>query len=136
MKNNLIYLAFLLIILTACSALPDNKYSLEGTSWELYAYRKTRPIEGRAITIRFDDGKVSGSAGCNTFGGSYQVDGDKIAISELFTTLMACPEPKGIMEQEQLILQFLGNAQKYKIVDGQLQIFWSEHEAFTFAPVN
>ena len=58
--------------------------------------------------------------------------GKKIVFGEMFSTLMACPEP--IMEQETMFLQFLGDAQRFEMVDGQLQIFWSDHEALTFVP--
>ena len=84
MKTKIVSLAFLLIMLTACSAFPSAADPLDGTSWELYAYRKSRPVEGTTLTIKFEDGQVSGSAGCNSFGGSYQVNGEKIAFGEVF----------------------------------------------------
>ena len=65
MKTYLVSLAFLLIVLMACSAFPAANEPLEGTNWELYAYRKTRPIEGTTLTIVFEDGQIRGSAGCN-----------------------------------------------------------------------
>jgi len=49
---------------------------------------------------------------------------------------MACSEPEGLMGQETIFLQFLGCAQRFEIVDGQLQIFWSDREALTFVPLN
>jgi heat shock protein HslJ len=133
MKINYFAIVGILILFAGCSALPTTD-PLDGTSWELYAYRKSRPIEGSTLTISFEDGQIHGSAGCNSYGGSYEVDGGKITISEIFSTLMACPEPEGLMEQETMFLQFLGNAQRFEIVDGQLQIFWSDHEALTFVP--
>lgn len=133
MRLNYFALAGILVFLAGCSALPMTD-PLDDTSWELYAYRKSRPIEGSTLTISFEDGQIQGSAGCNLYGGSYELDGGKIAISDIFATLMACPEPEGLMEQETMFLQFLGNAQRFEIVDGQLQIFWSDHEALTFVP--
>ena len=133
-KINLVSLAFLLVILTACSAFPDAGASLEDTHWELYAYRKSRPIEDTTLTIKFEDGRASGSAGCNSYGSMYQVNGKEITFSEVSSTVMACLEPEGVMEQEQLFLQYLGEAQRFEVVDGQLQIFWSDHEALTFVP--
>ena len=53
-------------------------------------------------------------------------------MAKYFATLMACPEP--IMEQETMFLQFLGDAQRFEMADGQLQVFWSDHEALTFVP--
>ena len=131
MKLNYFALAGILVLLAGCSAFPTAD-PLAGTSWELYAYQKNRPIEGSTLTISFEDGQIHGSAGCNSYGGSYEVNGGKITVSEIFATLMACPEPEGLMEQETMFLQFLGNAQRYEIVDGQLRIFGSDHEALTF----
>ncbi len=133
-KIYLVSFAFLLIMLTACSAVPASIDSLDGTSWELYAISKHFPIEGSTITIAFEDGHVSGSAGCNSYSGEYQVDGKRIEFGMLASTLMACVDP-AMMEQETMFLQFLGNAQRFELVDGQLQIFWSDHEALTFVPV-
>jgi heat shock protein HslJ len=136
MKMTKIYcvaLVCILVMLTGCTALPAVD-PLDGTSWELYAYRKSRPTEGSTLTISFEGGQIHGLAGCNSYGGSYRLDREKIVFNEIFATLMACPEPDGLMEQETMFLQFLGEAQRFEIVDGQLQIFWSGHEALTFVP--
>jgi heat shock protein HslJ len=53
-------------------------------------------------------------------------------MSEIGSTLMACMEPEGIMEQEQLIMSFLSDAQEYRLDDGQLQIYRLDGEALTF----
>ena len=136
MKINLVPLVFLLILLSACSVTPVASESLNGTSWELYAISKHRPIEGTTLTIIFEDGRASGSAGCNSYGSMYQINGRKITFNEVSSTVMACLEPDGVMEQEQLFLQYLGKGQRFEIVDGQLQIYWSDHEALTFIPVD
>lgn len=126
-------LVFLFILLTSCSAFPAASDSLNGTSWELYAISKHRPIEGSNITIVFEDGQVSGSSGCNSYGGDYKVSGKKIEFGMLMSTLMACDEP--IMDQESDFLQMLGDAHRFELVDDQLQIYWSDHEALTFVPI-
>lgn len=77
MKLNYFTLAGILVLLAGCSALPTMD-PLDDTSWELYAYRKSRPIEGSTLTISFEDGQIHGSAGCNSYGDSYKVDGGKI----------------------------------------------------------
>jgi heat shock protein HslJ len=144
MKIKLIYLiASLAILLSACASAdsispdgtPLESTSLDGTSWELFAISKHRPIEGTNITLSFEDGLARGSSGCNTYGSAYQVNGDQIEFQEFESTLMDCVEPTGVMEQEIDYLDSLGYAQRFEIVDGQLLIHWSDHEAFTFIPV-
>ncbi len=132
MKRKLFVLITLTaILLSACGGIGSDP--LNGTSWELYAFGKTFPIAGRAITISFEDGQVSGSGGCNSFGGEYQVSGDKIEFGMLMSTLMACADP-AMMEQETAFMQFLGDAQRFEALDGQLRIYRSEGEALTFVP--
>jgi heat shock protein HslJ len=64
---------------------------LPGTSWVL------KDLSGAELgtgvpTIDFGtDGTVSGSAGCNTFNGTYTVDGSSISFGPLASTKMACP---------------------------------------------
>ena len=107
---------------------------LDGTSWVLMAYRKTSPISGTTITATFEDGQVRGSAGCNSYSGSYQVSGDTITVGAVAITEMACLEPEGVMEQELLFVEFLTDAQTFRLADGQLQTFRSDGEALTFVP--
>jgi len=107
---------------------------LDGTSWVLMAYRKTRPISGTTITATFEDGQVRGSAGCNSYSGSYQISGDTITVGAVAITEMACLEPEGVMEQELLFVEFLTDAQTFRLADGQLQTFRPDREALTFVP--
>ena len=126
-------LVAILTFLSACTLIDQaSDDPLNGTSWVLFAYRKTKPIDGTRITAEFKDGEIRGSAGCNSYFGSYKIDGNSIEMSEIGSTLMACLEPEGIMDQEQLFTSFLSDAQEYRLDDGQLQIFRSDGEALAF----
>jgi hypothetical protein len=87
-------------------------YMLEGTTWLL-----DKTIPGSEITILFANGKVSGSAGCNSYNGNYQAAGTEgkntITFGPLATTRMACDQP--LMEQEQLYLAALESATEYTV---------------------
>ncbi|MGK9147375.1 META domain-containing protein [Plantibacter flavus] len=39
-----------------------------------------------------EDGRVSGSDGCNRLAGSWKATGDTIVVSDVASTLMACPD--------------------------------------------
>jgi heat shock protein HslJ len=123
------------LLLAACSG-PDSAASdpLDGTSWVLMAYRKSRPIPGTVITATFEDGQIHGSAGCNSYFGSYEVSGGTIKVGPIAITEMACLEPEGVMDQELTFVQFLQDAQTFRLTDEQLQIFTSDSEALTFIP--
>jgi heat shock protein HslJ len=126
--------ATIVLSIAACSlpGLPTGD-PLKGTSWRLVTLGGAGLIPGTAITATFEDGQVHGSA-CNSYGGSYQVSGDKLAVRDLFMTEMACVEPQGIMEQEREYLEMLGMAKTFRLSSGQLQIFSSGGAALTFVP--
>ena len=77
---------------------------LEGTAWQLSAYAgsdgTTVPVpDAVAATATFTAGKVAGNAGCNQYTGAYTLDGDKMTISGLAMTAMACPEAQMALEK-------------------------------------
>jgi heat shock protein HslJ len=80
-------------------AMPD--LGLEDSRWTLESVVSgetvsTRPGSEKAY-VRFRDGKVSGSDGCNEFGGTAKVSGSEVVIGELQSTLVACPDPAGVI---------------------------------------
>jgi heat shock protein HslJ len=128
--------AILLVSLVACAlpGLPGTD-PLKGTSWRLVSIGGSGLIPGTEITAKFEDGQVGGSA-CNSYGGSYEVSGDKITISELSQTEMACVDPQGIMEQERKYLEFLSMAQSFQLSSAQLSIFSAGGDTLTFVPAS
>ena len=68
------------------------------------------------------DGKLNGSAGCNTYSSSYLVEGRSLAITPPSLSSMICEEPEGIMEQETAFLSALASAGGYSLEGGQLFI--------------
>ena len=128
-------LATILLLSVAACALPGLPTGdpLKGTSWHLVMLGDASLVPGTEITAAFEDGQVHGSA-CNSYGGSYQVSGDKLTVRDLFMTEMACVEPQGIMEQERQYLEMLGMGKTFRLSGGQLQIFASGGELLTFVP--
>ena len=101
---------------------------LVGTQWQLTAYNNGKggvvsTVSGSQVTALFsEDGKLTGSAGCNTYTAAYKATGDKIQISQAASTLMMCAEPQGVMEQETAYLQAIGKAATYQIEGDQLTL--------------
>ncbi len=102
--------------------------SLEGTSWQVISYNNgkqavTSVLIGSELTADFGtDGTLSGSAGCNNYNGGYEVDGDKITIGPLASTMKMCNEPEGVMDQESQFLAALESAATYKIEGARLEL--------------
>lgn len=121
--------------LAACSSSTSQSDNpLEATNWQLLFYRKTHVIEGTSITAHFENGEITGTAGCNSYFGSFEADGENLSINSLGNTEMFCMEPEGVMEQEIFYLESLRDAQRYDISDGRLTVFRSDHETLTFEP--
>ena len=130
-------LVAILIILAACSeAATQPEDPLAGTSWQLLFYRKTPVLEGTSITANFENGEINGSAGCNSYFGTYQVEEENLSFGQIGMTEMFCMEPEGVMEQEIFYLGALADAQHYEITNGRLTISLSGHETLTFKPAD
>ncbi|MFQ5812502.1 MAG: META domain-containing protein [Anaerolineae bacterium] len=100
---------------------------LDGTLWKLDSYLNSQGesvdvLPGTEITIEFKDGQISGSAGCNTYFGSYEVEGDSLTIGPIGVTEMFCAAPENVMEQESAYLAALQSAVSYQATDDQLQM--------------
>jgi len=93
---------------------------LDGTRWTMDMTQHI-DIEGAdsvVASIDFASGQVSGSSGCNTFGGTYTVDGDALSFGPLASTQMACDAPKGLVES--LVLERLGQVAGYSVTATEL----------------
>jgi heat shock protein HslJ len=80
-------------------------------------------MQGKEVTLRFAETSVEGSAGCNTYGGSYTVSEDRLRLSGVYATEMACMEPAGIMKQEQAYLNALNTAAQFQVDGDRLEVY-------------
>jgi putative lipoprotein len=78
-------------------------------------------VDGSTITLMLAGGQAGGSGGCNSYGGTYQVDGNSITFGEMTRTEMACLE-EGVTEQEQRFFEALETASEYRVEGDQLHI--------------
>ena len=72
------------------------------------------------IDLRFDTQNVSGSAGCNTYGGGFQAIGGSISIGPLHSTQMACE--KHVMAAEAAYLRALESSTAYHATHSTLHL--------------
>jgi heat shock protein HslJ len=122
---------------------------LAGTKWQMQDYANpaittgmSTVLSGAIPTIEFgeddaspDGAIVSGSGGCNTYQGTYTVDGESLTFGPLAATLMACSDPEGVMEQEAVFLAQLQSATGYRIDGDQLHILNDKgHLVILFSP--
>jgi heat shock protein HslJ len=114
-----------LLVLAACAS-PGSQQGgggdLTGKVWALSQLMGKPLVAGSGISAEFTaDGKISGSAGCNRYSGTYTVSGNNITIaSPLATTMMACEQ--AVMDQESAYLKALGDAKTYAVSGSQLTL--------------
>jgi heat shock protein HslJ len=118
-------------LLPTASAQSPEDSSLSGTRWQLVAFGDTA-IEFGTVTLEFvNETDVNGSGGCNSYGGTYETDGDAIAFSEIISTLIAC-EDAAIMEQEQSYFDALELAERFELDENELTIFYGDGQQLRF----
>jgi heat shock protein HslJ len=83
--------------------------ALAGTSWVVASVDGNAPMAGAVPLVAFDVDRVTGSGGCNRFGGRYQVDAvtGRFAVAELGGTLIGCVKA-GVGDFETAFLTALG----------------------------
>jgi heat shock protein HslJ len=104
---------------------PAAPAQLEGTTWELVSFvtegAASSALAGSTVTVEFAGGQLSGSGGCNSYGGGYTLDGDDITVSEIVMTEMACMD-EAVMAQEQAFLNNLRAATSVAVEGNELRI--------------
>ena len=87
---------------------------LAGGEWVLDGSGSKPPV------LRFEAGRVSGSGGCNRFGGSYESSGDALTFSPLAATRMACAPD--VMQAEQNFFAMLDRVRAMKLEGDALEL--------------
>jgi len=124
---------FALLCFNACTQFGiGDTDALADTEWQLVFIRKTTPIKGTTINISFENDEIRGTSGCNTYFGSYEIEGEKIKFNEIAMTEMACLDPEGVMQQEQDYLSFLSEVVLFSIEGNQLILRKAEQGQLTF----
>lgn len=104
----------------ACSSgggAPD----LDGRSFTATEVRGHDLVEGSAIKLSFEDGRISAQAGCNTLVGGAAWDGGTLEITDqLASTMMACED--ALMDQDEWLSGFLTSSPVLDLDDGTLEL--------------
>ena len=67
----------------------------------------------------FEEGSISGDAGCNNYNGGYETDGGSMAIGPLASTRMFCEDS---MDQETAYFILLEQVDSYKVSGNDLTL--------------
>jgi heat shock protein HslJ len=120
--RNLIGVMVLAVLLVGCGPGPADSTLLQDTRWVLLALSGEPPLAGTAPSAGFAADEIRGSAGCNTYFGTYVASGSELSISDVAHTEMWCDDPEGVMEQEQAFLAALASVASYRLVGERLEL--------------
>jgi heat shock protein HslJ len=117
-KKMLIAICLVGFVLSACSS---STGSIKNTQWNLATLNNQAVLADPKVTMKLEDDKISGSDGCNSYGGSFSTSGSKFSVGkDIVSTEMACSEP--IMQQSSTFYAILTHSAAYKIEDQQLTL--------------
>ena len=99
---------------------------LDGTTWLLTELGEGQElVPDSEITVSFDEGKISGSNGCNQYSAGITEDNlGELSIGMAMGTMMACPEP--VMDQENAFMAKLISVKHARLVEGQLEFVYDK----------
>lgn len=108
--------------LAACAQTPAPPPGLVGHAWQVQRALDTPVANGSAVRLAFQaDGRVTGSASCNTLSGRYVRDGDKLQFGPIVTTRIACAP--ALMTQEAKVIGALERTTVARVrPDGLLEL--------------
>ena len=131
--NLLLTCTFLFSCFSVCLAqqsrnMTTGQSALAGTEWRLISYGRVGAEASvktnTEVTLKFtSDGRVNGSGGCNSFGGNYNVQGDRITFARIFSTRRACVETEA-NRQESEYFAALGSANRFRLAARALTIYY------------
>ena len=124
--------AGLALFAAACTAREQQRTEIVGPVWVVEDIAGAGVIDGSRVTlVLMVDGQAGGSGGCNSYGGSYLLEGRTIRFEPLAATRMACAE--ALMEQEQRYFDMLAEVGRFAVAaDGALLLMTPEGREIRF----
>lgn len=113
--------------------------ALQNTHWKLLRLSTLTTGEtnmsAAKITLNFENKRVSGYGGCNTYGGDIRLDqpqAQSLSFANLQRTLLGCPGEPGLLEEK--YMRALEQTQRYALKAGQLILYFEGEGSLTYNP--
>jgi len=108
--------------------------ALNGTHWRIVSMDGQAVPADRPAELQFDNNRVSGTIGCNRLMGSFTSDGVRLTVSQLASTMMACPD--ATMQRETRLRTLLGQSLAIRFNDrGRLELTGNDHAMLLLEPI-
>jgi heat shock protein HslJ len=132
MKKVLLILSAVMLQL-ACGTSRKTATELNG-NWELVIFPASTKTLSEIFTmkrpeIELENGRLTGSTGCNRMNGSYTASGTSLQIgNNLAITKMGCPN-----YDENIFIEALNKVNRFQVKDNQLMLMQDSVTVMTFA---
>lgn len=142
-SKSVLFLIAILVISCATTSMAQRDRDLStgqavlaGTQWRLVSMGRigsdANLVSGSSVTMNFgNDGRVSGSGGCNSYGGNFRVQGDRITFNQVFSTKRACLNSEGNRQESQFFLA-LESANRFRLSGNQLSVYYDNRSVLEF----
>lgn len=108
---------------------------VEGPEWVFDAADSSIDVPDDAtITLGVADGLVSGMAACNTYRGSFEVDGTTVTVGQLVSTERGCEQP--LMDAEAAYTSALQSVETAEVTDTTLVLTGPESTRLSFTALD
>lgn len=138
MKYSKIIVSFVILafFVSGCAAVTStlkNSVQLYGTPWKLVQMNGNQVVipanvDNATLAISATDNNFGGTGSCNTFFGTYVINGSQISFQNLGSTKMNCDN----MSIEIDYFQALKSVNSYKIVDKSLYLYSGSNAVLVF----
>jgi heat shock protein HslJ len=102
-------------LLSACDKSAPDESAFAGVLWHVSLIDGTAPA-GPATLLFDGKGNVSGRAPCNSWGANYELRGERLTLTNIFSTKMACDA----LADEERFFEALTASEKIAVADGAL----------------
>jgi heat shock protein HslJ len=132
MKKLLLILSVVMLQL-ACGTSRKTTTELNG-NWELVIFPASTKTLSEIFTmkrpeIQLENGRLTGSTGCNRMNGTYTASGTSLEIgNNLAITKMGCPN-----YDENIFIEALNKVNRFQVKDNQLMLMQDSVTVMTFA---
>jgi heat shock protein HslJ len=121
--RSVLVLSIAVVVAAGCTMFADDNANggLVNTSWTVITIDGAQTLDEARPTMVFAPEGLSGTTGCNSYGGTFRTDDDRITINVGAMTEMACDGPRGA--QEVAFIDALATVTSWRLrEDGALEL--------------
>lgn len=114
------------LALAGCAAQGEPPHSLAGSTWRFVTIDGSKATSPRA-TLEFAEDRVGANVGCNSMGGPWRIDQQRLLAGPLAQTEMYCDGP--VWQDEVAVSTLLSAAPQFELEGNWLVLRSSGHSA-------